>query len=292
MHLHCCRLCFNRPVDRRGSQRHTWTSRSRSSATRCWARAPRARSTSSPRPSMVGSMRSRGCPCPPKTSSKRPSSRPSCTVCSSATLSWDTGTRGSSGVVVATELCIPARPGRPRAVAGAPQSPPTTAECHAWSRSLLDALQAVHDQRVIHRDLSPWNVFVSRGPDGLRQLRLGDFGMAAQLPDGKQLSGLEQDGCPPLDDSALGSPFSAPELGATEGCEYRTAPHAACHAPRACNHPASLILPSAGADALPRRRLLGGPDVVRHLGRVPRGDEQGHGSGRSSGRGGQVGRGL
>lgn len=127
------------------------------------------------------------------------------------------------------------------------ESPPTTAECHAWSRNLLDALQAVHDQRVIHRDLSPWNVFVSRGPDGLRQLRLGDFGMAAQLPDGKQLSGLEQDGCPPLDDSALGSPFSAPELGATEGCEYRTAPHAACHAPRACNHPASLILPSAGA---------------------------------------------
>lgn len=28
-------------------------------------------------------------------------------------------------------------------------------------------------------------------------------------------------------------------------------PHAACHAPRACNHPVPLILPSAGADALP-----------------------------------------
>lgn len=108
------------------------------------------------------------------------------------------------------------------------ESPPSTAECHAWSNSLLDALQAVHEQRVVHRDLSPWNVFVSRGASGLRRLRLGDFGMAARLPDGEQLSGLEQDGCPPLDDSALGSPFSAPELGATEGCE--------CHATRCTPH--------------------------------------------------------
>eukprot|EP01137_Pigoraptor_chileana_P016262 Opistho-2@5727 len=44
---------------------------------------------------------------------------------------------------------------------------------------LVDALQAVHAQGVIHRDLSPGNVLLS--PQGLAVVSLIDFGLAAEI---------------------------------------------------------------------------------------------------------------
>ena len=92
------------------------------------------------------------------------------------------------------------------------EAPPSATEASAWTRSLLDALQVLHARDVVHRDLSPWNVFIKD-----RKLLLGDFGLAVRAPAGHQLKGMVQDGCPALDDAALGSPLSAPELGAAEG---------------------------------------------------------------------------
>mmetsp|Transcript_49384 Transcript_49384/g.152303 ORF Transcript_49384/g.152303 Transcript_49384/m.152303 type:complete len:366 (-) Transcript_49384:10-1107(-) len=90
-------------------------------------------------------------------------------------------------------------------------------------RELASALRHCHGLRVLHRDLNPWNCFLSRtlGPQGSpRRLyaRLGDFSMAAQLPPGVEtLKGIHFDGAVPLDEAALGSMYSAPELGHNYG---------------------------------------------------------------------------
>ena len=60
------------------------------------------------------------------------------------------------------------------------ETPPSAAECAAWSSALLDALQAVHGLQIVHRDLSPWNAFVSTDAKQNRTLQLGDFGLAAR----------------------------------------------------------------------------------------------------------------
>lgn len=94
---------------------------------------------------------------------------------------------------------------------------PAVADRRAWTLQLCRAVQHCHQHRVLHRDINPWNVFLVRGrfgPQGAA-VRLGDFGLAAQLPEGVVgLSGVEeQHGASALDESALGSLYSAPELG-------------------------------------------------------------------------------
>ena len=89
-----------------------------------------------------------------------------------------------------------------------------TAECLRWSRQLLAALAILHAEGVAHRDVSPWNCFLAAGRHRWRSLKLGDFGLAAMLPmraDGS-LDPLLYGSGPPLDESALGSLYSAPEL--------------------------------------------------------------------------------
>jgi len=96
--------------------------------------------------------------------------------------------------------------------------PPEQRDRQAWALQLSRAVQHCHSLRVLHRDVNPWNVFLVRGGDGATSARLGDFGLAVQLPeDGSasaQLSGTgAQAGAAALDESALGSLYSAPELG-------------------------------------------------------------------------------
>jgi len=67
----------------------------------------------------------------------------------------------------------------------------------------------------MHRDVNPWNVLIAADGDGsCRAVRLADFGLAVQLPSKtEELVGEESLGATPLDASALGSLYSAPELG-------------------------------------------------------------------------------
>jgi serine/threonine protein kinase len=78
-----------------------------------------------------------------------------------------------------------------------------------WSLQLAGALAHVHGQCIAHRDLNPWNVFLTADRDA----KVGDFGLSVRVPDGCELSGWETAGAAPLDASAIGSLYSAPELG-------------------------------------------------------------------------------
>mmetsp|Transcript_3562 Transcript_3562/g.5046 ORF Transcript_3562/g.5046 Transcript_3562/m.5046 type:complete len:370 (-) Transcript_3562:1-1110(-) len=120
------------------------------------------------------------------------------------------------------------KPGLKRAASGScvwtPQGgklikQPSIDERAEWTQSLCRALQHCHKRRVLHRDVNPWNVLVTYKRDGerCREVRLADFGLAALVPAGAELSGIEADGAVPLDESAMNSLYSAPELGKSYG---------------------------------------------------------------------------
>jgi len=73
---------------------------------------------------------------------------------------------------IATELLM----GRTleEAVDAAPLEP---AVAILWARQLLSALAFAHAQGVAHRDLKASNVFLTKGPGGLEQAKLLDFGL-------------------------------------------------------------------------------------------------------------------
>jgi len=89
-----------------------------------------------------------------------------------------------------------------------------------WSVQLADGLHHIRMHNVIHRDLSPWNIF-TKGDNctsGQTNLKIGDFGLAVQIKSSTTLplTGIESPPdqiAMPLDDSAMGSLYSAPELG-------------------------------------------------------------------------------
>lgn len=91
-----------------------------------------------------------------------------------------------------------------------------------WGRTLLQAVECLHAHGVAHRDISPWNCFLSG-----HRLKLGDFGLACRCPPSGSpsalggLFGMVSDGCAPLDESAVGSLYSAPELGSDAGYEAK-----------------------------------------------------------------------
>lgn len=105
-----------------------------------------------------------------------------------------------------------------------------------WSDQLGGALKHLHERNILHRDLNPWNVMMARERSNKRigganavdggnsgapprynvkfDVKLGDFGLSVDCPSGGVLSGhTTADGAAPLDESALTSLYSAPELG-------------------------------------------------------------------------------
>lgn len=64
-------------------------------------------------------------------------------------------------------------------------------------RQILQGLAHIHSLNVVHRDLKPDNVFISVGPDGLNNVKIGDFGLASKgqvLADKPHTSGTYQGG--------------------------------------------------------------------------------------------------
>ncbi|KAK3499553.1 anticodon binding domain of tRNAs-domain-containing protein [Neurospora hispaniola] len=53
-----------------------------------------------------------------------------------------------------------------------------TAEIWRLFRQILEGLCHIHSLNIVHRDLKPENIFISSGPDGLDNVKIGDFGLA------------------------------------------------------------------------------------------------------------------
>ncbi len=45
-------------------------------------------------------------------------------------------------------------------------------------RQLLEGLAHIHGLGIVHRDLKPENIFIGAGPDGVNNVKIGDFGLA------------------------------------------------------------------------------------------------------------------
>ncbi|KAI1391102.1 serine/threonine-protein kinase gcn2 [Hypoxylon trugodes] len=45
-------------------------------------------------------------------------------------------------------------------------------------RQILEGLVHIHGLNIVHRDLKPENVFIGLGPDGVNNVKIGDFGLA------------------------------------------------------------------------------------------------------------------
>ncbi|MCK9521892.1 MAG: protein kinase [Proteobacteria bacterium] len=78
---------------------------------------------------------------------------------------------------------------------------------------VLSALAQVHEQGVIHRDLKPDNIFITRPPDGPPVVKIIDFGISHTLPtDTAHLTRLTADG------ALLGTPaYMSPEQARGKG---------------------------------------------------------------------------
>ncbi|KAL2163091.1 hypothetical protein VTH06DRAFT_6927 [Thermothelomyces fergusii] len=60
-------------------------------------------------------------------------------------------------------------------------------------RQILEGLVHIHSLNIVHRDLKPENIFISAGPDGVENVKIGDFGLATsgQLPMDKTASNAD-----------------------------------------------------------------------------------------------------
>lgn len=53
-----------------------------------------------------------------------------------------------------------------------------TEEVWRLFRQVLEGLVHIHGLNIVHRDLKPENVFIGVGPDGVNNVKIGDFGLA------------------------------------------------------------------------------------------------------------------
>ncbi len=59
----------------------------------------------------------------------------------------------------------------------------TPTQTREIARQALDALRCAHERGVIHRDLKPDNIFLADGGDGVRRVRILDFGISRIVGD-------------------------------------------------------------------------------------------------------------
>jgi serine/threonine protein kinase len=93
-----------------------------------------------------------------------------------------------------------------------------TEEIHLVIGQIAQALAAAHRQNIVHRDLKPENVMLVAGPDGARQVKVLDFGLAKLAELERQLD-LE-----PL--TRVGMCFGTPQYMAPELIQGRPPDHA------------------------------------------------------------------
>jgi len=104
-----------------------------------------------------------------------------------------------------------------------PEPQPDQEERLGWARALLTGLACIHSHGVCHRDISPWNCFLTEATDATpRRLKIGDFGLGCRVLSTSAggsglLFGMHSAGFAALDESAVGSYYSAPELGSDSG---------------------------------------------------------------------------
>ena len=53
-----------------------------------------------------------------------------------------------------------------------------TQEIWRLFRQTLEGLVHIHSLNIVHRDLKPENIFIGVGPDGVDNVKIGDFGLA------------------------------------------------------------------------------------------------------------------
>jgi translation initiation factor 2-alpha kinase 4 len=53
-----------------------------------------------------------------------------------------------------------------------------TEEVWRLFRQILEGLVHIHGLNIVHRDLKPENIFIGLGPDGVTNVKIGDFGLA------------------------------------------------------------------------------------------------------------------
>ena len=58
----------------------------------------------------------------------------------------------------------------------------TEPEVQCYALQILDALEYLHSERVVHRDIKPDNIFLQKG----LRTRIGDFGLSLKLDDTKE----------------------------------------------------------------------------------------------------------
>ncbi|CAJ2507288.1 Uu.00g084740.m01.CDS01 [Anthostomella pinea] len=87
-------------------------------------------------------------------------------------------------------------------------------------RQILEGLVHIHGLNIVHRDLKPENVFIGVGPDGLNNVKIGDFGLATtghfavDKPDNANMDS------PDLTRSVGTSYYVAPEVRREGGGSY------------------------------------------------------------------------
>ncbi|KAI1377302.1 serine/threonine-protein kinase gcn2 [Hypoxylon crocopeplum] len=95
-----------------------------------------------------------------------------------------------------------------------------TEEVWRLFRQILEGLVHIHGLNIVHRDLKPENVFIGLGPDGVNNVKIGDFGLATTgyfAGDKTTISSLDTGD---LTRSIGTSYYVAPEVRRTGGGSY------------------------------------------------------------------------